>query len=819
MKLAFQDLLYGRIELPGWLDEFIRLPEFVRLRGVRLSNVDSIEFKDLSGPTRWEHGIATAYLASITAARRNLSPKQGTELILASLLHDVATPPFAHTAEYVLTDFDHELETQRLLSASRRGDSSPELPVFAASLPAFQRACERLRRKSRITVDPDEVARMVTGDGELGFLVSGTLDLDNADNVVRGCAHLGIEVDKHVPLRIAEWLSTRDGPPLELDQIEEPAVQAWVSYRSEYYSRFFDAGDAELGRQAYLQHLMRRALDAGLPRRVLIWNTEEGLLESISRLHEEFTPARRWPLRELLSRYRLLDSPGKVSQIELDRDHLRLLRNPQATAWLEGALTTEQFEPFVMIVSRRFARAKAQQSLFPPAEGALLIFSLDARLRPERLPSWLSGSLPSAASADKLRTHVTKMLTESLPQWARERPWLADNVKRNEDVRSHLDSVGDWSFRLSRNESLHAYPSTFVHAIPATLIRALGVQGELVLDPFGGTGQTATEVVKGGGLAISADSNTVATLAAKARLSYLSKATRQQLLQLEADAIRDIEPGEVPEFDGRQRWHHRQTALELSQILRLIRQTRNSLAQQFLLATFSAVLPSTTARKGKQHGFFADNTPLSAGTVSPPYENAISLFLARVKRNVRLVEKFYAAIERDGRSPKEELLRARVLSVDASKAKPEDYGVNSHSVAAIISSPPYLCMSDYTLGQRLSYYWLFPDSLNCDFEREIGARRRRSDPKRAARDYFNSLTSFASSVVGLLRPGGFLALVLGEPVATSFQGIEVVATIDDIFREVGICRLWDTSRPIYWHRNQGYQRLRTESVRVYVAPG
>lgn len=817
MTIVFRDLLYGRIELPDWLDEFIRLPEFVRLRGVRLSNVDSIEFKDLSGPTRWEHGIATAYLACITAGRKKLSLKQSAELILAALLHDVATPPFAHTAEHVLTDFNHELETQRLLAASRRGDSSPDLPVFASSLPEFQRTCDRLRRRLRVAVDPDEIARMVTGDGELGYLISGSLDLDNADNVVRGCAHLGLEIDKRVPLQIAEWLATQESAPVDLDQVPEPSVQAWLRYRSDYYTSFYDAGDAELGRQAFLQHLMRRALDAGLPRRVLIWNTEEGLLERIGALQDQRREFTSRTLRELLGRYRLLSFPQKLAQIDLDGDELRLFRNPQAAAWLERALSTEHFEPFVMIASRRFARRIRQESLFPQAEGAVLIFSLDTKIRPNRLPESISLNLPADLPSDKLVPAVTKILTKSISEWTKSRPWLMLDSQRREDLRAHLDSVGDWSFRLSRNESLHPYPSTFVHAIPATFIRSLGVQGELVLDPFGGTGQTAVEAIKFGGHAISSDSNTVATLAAKARLSYLPASTRRNLLALEADVIRDVEPEEPPEFEHRERWHHRRTLLELCQVRRFIRLTRNNTTKQFLLAAFSAILPNTTARKGKQHGFFADNTPLSAEMESPPYQDAIELFLSRVKRNVRLSEKLYASIERDGRKSEQELQRARVLSVDAINGTVADYGIEANSVAAVITSPPYLCMSDYALGQRLSYYWLFPEALETDFRREVGARRRRTDPPRATEEYFRALSSFAVNTRTILRPGGFLAVVLGEPVAVSFRDTGAATRLDSLLGDVGICKVWEANRPIHWHRNQGYQRLRSESLRVYVA--
>ena len=48
-----------------------------------------------------------------------------------ALLHDVATPPFAHTAEYVLEGFDHEVECQSLLSARSDEDFIADTPIFA----------------------------------------------------------------------------------------------------------------------------------------------------------------------------------------------------------------------------------------------------------------------------------------------------------------------------------------------------------------------------------------------------------------------------------------------------------------------------------------------------------------------------------------------------------------------------------------------------------------------------------------------------------------------------------------------------------------
>ncbi len=558
--LRFFDLLYGRIELPAWIGPFLRLPEFVRLRGVRLSNVDSIDFKDFGNATRWEHGLAVAYLATRCGERRGLGSTKAAELTLAALLHDVATPPFAHTAEYVLENFDHELETERLLAAIPAEDSTPDLPVFGSTLPQFRRVVHTLARAHRIRVDPDEIASMVAGSGELGFLIAGTLDLDNADNVVRGCAQMGIKVDPAVPLLIADWLATRETAPTDLASEQHPAVQAWLRYRAAYYDAFFSASDQEHGRQAFLQHLMRRALKAGLPRRALIWSTDDGMLERLLEVEGDTVWPGRSSLRELVERYRLLEPTVPVLRLEIqDEETLRILRLPQASRWIEETLSSREFEPFVYVAARRFLSSSPNESLFPPSPGILYAFKLGPELRRGQLPEWLKTQVSRSVAGSKVRGAITRLIGTEVHKWVATRPWLSLTAEKRESVIENLKSFGDWSFRLSRNESFHAYPSTFVHAIPAALINALALKGELILDPFGGTGQTAVEAVKYDGNGVSADSNLIATLVARARLTHLSREQRDCLGSISEETLRESEPTIAPEYDLREKWHHPRT--------------------------------------------------------------------------------------------------------------------------------------------------------------------------------------------------------------------------------------------------------------------
>jgi len=812
--IEFSDILLGRIRVPDWLGRFLRLPEFVRLRGVRLSNVDSFEFKDFARTTRWEHSVAVAHLAHRCATARGLGVRETVHLMLSGLLHDVATPPFGHTVEHVLPGFDHELESQRLLHAIPGTDFLPDVPVFASQLPRFRSACKALASDLGVAIDPDEVADMVIGKGELGFLVHGTLDLDNADNVTRACHYLGIAVDSKIPVRLAEWLATHSAMPADIDNCSEGVVRTWRSYRKKLYSAFFNASDAELGRQAFLQHVFRRAISARFPRARLVWNTDERVLFDIEGFGGD---GGDWPitLSELVQRYSLLEEPVKIAQLAIDDgEDVHCLQHPEAATWIEEHLSSGHGEFCVLITSRRYA--EASRGLFPASAGHLYVFKCGGGLKREHLREYILDEIPDALRGSRLCGAFSAALSKHVRSWCQRRPWLELSETRQSRIVDSLDHIGDWGFRLSQNDNMHPYPGTFVYAIPASLITALGLRGEVVLDPFGGTGQTAVEAVKYGGTAITADVNSIACLAARAKTTFISADDRTWLRALREEDVRRYQPCKPPERDNIHKWFHPDTLAELCRLRRLIACQRGAAKKQFLEACFSAILPACTGRRGKQHGWFADNTPLPRGTKAPPYQNAMIEFLARIQRNLAAVEELYAYLERDGRDPGRELSCVRVIQVDASTAEPSDYGVEPGTVAGVITSPPYLCMADYTLGQRLSYYWLRPDALETDFAQEIGARRlrtRRGDPLKC---YLESMAGFASGMAKVLKPGGFMGTVLGAPTAKAFEDADVIEAYDRLLAGAGFELLWQRERNIHWHRNYGYAKLKKERVSVHV---
>jgi HD domain-containing protein len=816
--IRFVDLLYGFVEVPDWLLPFIKIPEFIRLRRVRLSNVDSVYFKDFSGPSRWEHGISVASLAYRCATKRGITEQERVHLTLAGLLHDVGTPPFAHTAESVLANFDHELEGQRLLSARAGDDFAPDTPIFESQLPQFHRACERLSRDLGIHVDPDEVAKCISGEGDLGFLINGPLDLDNADNVTRSSFFLGLKVSGEIPILVTDWLASQSSIVTDLESVEEYGVKEWISYRSQLYTAFFEADEGELGRMAFLQHLMRRGLDAGLERSQLIWSTDEGLMSLMAQLDDSGADDFRPALGELVQRYRLLEAPTCLARVDIeDSATLRILRQPDAVAWITRRLRSDGFEPMVLVLSRRFSSGR-QKTLLPEPVGTLYVFHLGAaqKLRPfeSRLRAEAAPYVTRLRAADSAPVLLSKLVNT----WCAERPWSTVDETRKRNVTAALTSVGDWGFRLSRNDGFHAYPSTFVHAIPANLLVSLGVREDLVFDPFGGTSQTALEAIKYGNSCVTADVNKIACLVAKARLTYLPLDARERIRAMDDRTLQLARCIAPPESRLLDKWFHARTLCELGHIMGFVEGLGDQVLQTFLKACVSAILPSCTARRGEQHGYFADNCPLPKNKEKPPYQPAFKFFLEKTRQALCAAERLYGFIERQGRKPAAELKRVVVRQVDIRTATPESYDLKDGEVGAIITSPPYLCMADYALGQRLSYEWLSPSDLTIDFECEIGARRLRlrNKSEEVVADYCKALDSLANLARRVLRKGGFLAIVLGQPVAKQYRNAQLLARLDEVLEKNGFDPVWQTERAIHWHRNHGYARLKKERISVHV---
>lgn len=255
------DPLYGLHELPASLEMVICCPEVQRLRDIALLNAPSVSLPALAEAKRYSHTLGVCRLSAIAsqALAEYLTDEQRRTLVYATAVHDVGTPPFGHTMEYLFRrhlDWSHE----RQLEAILRGQYRPE-GIHHQILPGYTLRLPRLL--SELAVDVDAVLSCVRGDGILGPLLAGTVDLDNIDNVIRMSHYLGLmgKGDRQLGPTIAGTFVS-DGVRIGLPAAAKPLVERWLLLRERCYSLLlFDP--LTVGMQAILYRVLERMIDQG----------------------------------------------------------------------------------------------------------------------------------------------------------------------------------------------------------------------------------------------------------------------------------------------------------------------------------------------------------------------------------------------------------------------------------------------------------------------------------------------------------------------------------------------------------------------------
>ncbi|MFC7233827.1 HD domain-containing protein [Halosegnis marinus] len=167
---SIKDSVHDHITVEGVAEELLDTPAVQRLR--RIKQLGTAEFVYPSANhTRFEHSLGVFHLASRALSHLGIEGPQAERVRAAALLHDIGHTPFSHNTEEVLERYENKSH-----------DDVHDLI----------RGGEVERVLVRNDLDPGRVADLVAGDGELGQLVSGELDVDRMDYLVRDAHHTGV---------------------------------------------------------------------------------------------------------------------------------------------------------------------------------------------------------------------------------------------------------------------------------------------------------------------------------------------------------------------------------------------------------------------------------------------------------------------------------------------------------------------------------------------------------------------------------------------------------------------------------------------------
>lgn len=230
-----QDPLYGRIELPGFLEPFLLSPEFARLSGVRLLNFQSLELAALSEARRRSHTLGVLHLGS-RLTLLDFGPDDIKALLLTAVLHDVGTPPFGHTVEYeyiLRTGMNHERIVSRLLDGDHN-QLGLDHQIYDGRSPRLAALLEDTGLQATIRSILDK-------SHPLSACLFGDIDLDNIDNVYRMNWYLGERCEPKNAERLAALIDLDRKGQKFLDEVHRPLVQDWLSLRARAYDRLLNS--------------------------------------------------------------------------------------------------------------------------------------------------------------------------------------------------------------------------------------------------------------------------------------------------------------------------------------------------------------------------------------------------------------------------------------------------------------------------------------------------------------------------------------------------------------------------------------------------
>ncbi|WP_049981564.1 HD domain-containing protein [Halolamina rubra] len=186
---AIKDSVHDWITLSPVAADLLDTPAVQRLRHIKQLSTIRLVYPSASH-TRFEHSLGVYHLASEALSHLRVDGERAAHVRAAALLHDVGHGPYGHQTEEVI-----------MRRAGRHHDE-------IAGVVEATGVADTLREHD---LSPDRVAELVRGEGELGQLVSGELDVDRMDYLVRDAHHTGVPYGSIDHGRLVRSLRYRDG--------------------------------------------------------------------------------------------------------------------------------------------------------------------------------------------------------------------------------------------------------------------------------------------------------------------------------------------------------------------------------------------------------------------------------------------------------------------------------------------------------------------------------------------------------------------------------------------------------------------------------
>lgn len=363
-----------------------------------------------------------------------------------------------------------------------------------------------------------------------------------------------------------------------------------------------------------------------------------------------------------------------------------------------------------------------------------------------------------------------------------------------------------WSFEdcktrdtTALTHGYHKYPAKFIPQLAARLIQEYSKPGDLVCDPFMGSGTTLVEAILADRRAAGTDINPVAWLITRAKTTPIDPARLEKTLNnffmyLPVDSQGRLigpllETAPALQHERIDYWFTEPNRSELAAVLYLINQEPEEDLRIFLLCGLSNVL-----KKCSRWLMKSSKPTVDKNKVIPPLVPTLRQQLLYMEKRNR---EFVKALG-------EEKCRGGKISVAVMQADARRLPFLKNSIDLIVTSPPYVTSYEYADLHQLSNIVLgFADDLKELKKKFIGSiqlepteerllsplavetvdKLMQADKKeaRGVKAYFQAMQQSLREMFEKLKEGGHACLVIGN---TMLRKVPIPNA--EIFAETGI---------------------------------
>lgn len=323
----------------------------------------------------------------------------------------------------------------------------------------------------------------------------------------------------------------------------------------------------------------------------------------------------------------------------------------------------------------------------------------------------------------------------------------------DEDTQEHLHSI-------------HPYPARFIPQIPRRAILEYSQPGDLVLDPFAGSGTTLLEASLLERPSIGVDNNAVAHLVSRAKIAQYTaddvKRMKEFVYDLPSARTFDVIGAEVdiPSYKEVDYWFDPEAKLDLGYLRERIRLLPEP-AQTLALATLSSIIVRVSYQDSDTRYAKVDK-PYTVGSALKWYKQKLSQAIRGVQEISNQPRANAATYLADTRSIP---------------------FVADTSVQLIVTSPPYLNAYDYHKYHRHRLHWIDGD-VELARDQEIGKHDTFTRKQAVPEPFFDDMTMCFQEWRRVLRPSGYALIVIGDSIVSG-QPVPVGDRFVDILQGMG----------------------------------